>query len=85
MPVCYADKFQVKKESIVFLLKLDVRLSKTEKLFLAGLSQSSVRINFSPVHVRTVHQSMQPVIFVLNYPSKTTTQAHYVFQVNMGL
>ena len=46
MPVCYADKFQVKKESAVFLLKLDVTLSKTEKLFLAGLSQSSVRIFF---------------------------------------
>lgn len=44
--MCYADKFQVKKESVVFLLKLDVRLSKTEKLFLAGLSQSSVRIFF---------------------------------------
>ena len=53
MPVCYADKFQVKKESVVFLFKLDVRLSKTEKIFLAGLSQSSVRINFSSVHVRT--------------------------------
>ena len=44
-----------------------------------------VRINFSSVHVRTVHQSMQPVIFVLNHPTKATTQAHYFFQVNMGL
>lgn len=46
MPMHYADKFQVKKESVVFLLQLDVRSSKTEKLLLAGLAQSSVRIFF---------------------------------------